>query len=66
MVLLSVDQLPSNCPDTHFSCKNKNCVTGDSLCNGNDDCGDGSDETIGCNGKLIKQFIASGMRPEII
>ena len=66
MVLLSLDQLPSNCPDTHFSCTNKKCVTGDSLCNGNNDCGDDSDETIGCNGRRIKQFIKNGMRYEII
>ena len=49
---LSVDQLPSNCPDTRFTCTNNNCVTGNSLCDGNDDCGDKSDETIGCKGRL--------------
>ena len=51
MSLLFVDQLKTNCPDNHFSCTNKKCVTGDSLCDGHDDCGDNSDETHGCEGR---------------
>ena len=46
----STEPLPSNCPENHFTCKNQKCVTGGYLCNGQDDCGDNSDETVGCTG----------------
>ena len=52
--LLYAGQMASNCPENHFSCINQKCVSGDSLCNGNNDCGDNSDETIGCKGKYNK------------
>lgn len=32
------------CTDTQFTCINRECVDLDKLCDGNDDCGDGSDE----------------------
>lgn len=35
-------------PETHFECRNKICVEEYLLCNGQDDCGDFSDE-IKCN-----------------
>ena len=43
----------SNCPKGHFLCTNKKCVNGLAMCDGNDDCGDNSDETTGCTGKLF-------------
>ena len=48
------DKLSSSCPENHFTCLNLKCVTGDSMCDGDDDCGDNSDETIGCQGKVNK------------
>ena len=45
--------LPSNCPPTHFVCTNRRCRNPSTMCDGIDDCGDNSDESIGCNGKLI-------------
>ena len=53
MVIIFSEQLPSNCPQTHFLCANKKCVNGYTLCDGLDDCGDRSDETTGCNGRKI-------------
>ena len=44
--------MASNCPENRFECTNQRCVTGDSLCDGQDDCGDNSDETVGCKGQL--------------
>ncbi|KAG7175791.1 low-density lipoprotein receptor-like isoform X2 [Homarus americanus] len=35
----------SQCPATHFTCENKQCVRGYLRCNGRNDCRDGSDET---------------------
>ena len=51
MDIIHAAQLESNCPKSHFVCANKKCVSGLLLCNGYDDCGDRSDETIGCTGR---------------
>ena len=53
------ERLLPNCPKNHFTCTNKNCVPGYTVCDGNDTCGDGSDEdeTVGCNGKKTKYNI---------
>ena len=57
------EPLLPNCPDTHFTCTNKNCVSGNTVCDNIfdcdercnfdnvTDCEDKSDEEIGCNGK---------------
>ena len=44
------EPLPSNCDLSHFECSNKRCIHGYLLCDGTNDCGDNSDETLGCNG----------------
>ena len=44
-------KLPSLCPLNHFQCSNGKCLKPHFMCNGNDDCGDESDEKLGCQGK---------------
>ena len=46
------ENLPSNCPVNFFTCSNKKCRSPAAMCDGIDDCGDNSDESIGCNGML--------------
>ncbi|XP_058472794.1 apical endosomal glycoprotein [Solea solea] len=36
--------LPQECPATMLRCKNEGCVTQQQVCDGSDDCGDGTDE----------------------
>ena len=38
------------CPSSTFKCRNKRCVKISSTCDGVNDCGDNSDETIPCAG----------------
>ena len=45
------------CPETTFRCQNKRCVFQSRVCDGNDDCGDSSDEIIGCSGKKSFKLI---------
>ena len=46
----STEKLSSNCPSSYFLCSNKKCQSPSTMCDGVNDCGDSSDETIGCNG----------------
>lgn len=40
----------SCCSTGYFECNNLNCITSSNVCNGNDDCGDNSDESyLSCN-----------------
>ncbi|CAL4068032.1 unnamed protein product [Meganyctiphanes norvegica] len=36
------------CPVSEYTCDNLRCIPRDRVCNGRDDCGDGSDEKPGC------------------
>ena len=36
------------CPDDEFTCNNKNCIGEMLKCDGQDDCGDNTDEEEGC------------------
>ena len=38
------------CPKNNFLCANDNCLAASVLCDGNDDCGDNSDESTMCSG----------------
>ena len=50
LTLLIIDPLAANCDSSHFQCINKRCIHAYLLCDGSDDCGDNSDESLGCNG----------------
>ena len=41
---------PYSCPKEEFLCANKKCVEASNICDGNDDCGDNSDENTICSG----------------
>ena len=45
--------MESNCHRKHFKCNNKRCAKASLVCDGKNDCGDNSDETVGCTGKLV-------------
>ena len=47
MILKLIDQ----CPLDHFQCLNQRCVPNSVVCNGENDCGDYTDESEGCSGK---------------
>ena len=36
----------NSCPKNQFTCSNKRCVASIKTCDGNDDCGDDSDEIL--------------------
>ena len=36
----------ATCSDTEFRCRDTRCIAYSKVCNGNDDCGDGSDELV--------------------
>lgn len=40
------------CPLNHFRCFNQRCVPNNLVCNGNNDCGDYTDESEGCFGNI--------------
>ena len=42
------NEIADTCPLNYFRCRNRRCVPTSRICNGNDDCGDGTDETDGC------------------
>ena len=39
---------PKKCPENHFKCSNDKCVPNVWVCDGDNDCGDGSDERDDC------------------
>ena len=49
------------CPTNHFSCKNKNCISRAWVCDGDNDCGDNSDEMENCDSRicLVDEFRCS-------
>ena len=40
----------ASCEHDHFLCANDECVAASYMCDGNDDCGDNSDESTICSG----------------
>ena len=53
---LSCTTAAEECKDQFFSCANNKCVRESWVCDGDDDCGDGSDEICG---KLSTTFTSS-------
>ena len=47
----------NSCPKNQFTCSNNRCIAANRTCDGNDDCGDDSDEVLNCGGK-DQSFIA--------
>lgn len=47
---------PSTCGINDFQCKNKQCISNEYKCDGDNDCGDGSDEDVSKNGPCCKNF----------
>lgn len=45
----------SDCKSAHnrYLCKNQRCIFFNAVCNGKDDCGDGSDEGAGCKYDIL-------------
>lgn len=55
----SSDEINCKCPDNEFRCNNGMCIMKDWLCDGIDDCLDGSDEIVSncrgrCNGRSFR------------
>ena len=47
----------TGCPDGEFKCDNYACTSNKNLCDGVDNCGDGSDEAPAlCNGEWYRGF----------
>lgn len=49
------------CGAERFKCRNYNCIFESQLCDGIDDCGDGSDE-ISCEFRVNKMFTECSMK----
>lgn len=43
----------NSCPKNQFTCSNKRCVASKKTCDGNDDCGDDSDEILRDCGGIV-------------
>ena len=52
-VVIIVALMDSNCHPKHFKCNNKECINASLVCDDKNDCGDNSDETIGCFGMVV-------------
>ena len=48
---------PGICQNDNFLCANDKCLEASYMCDGNDDCGDNSDESTICSGN-INRFIS--------
>ena len=53
MYLLSTDPGFSTCQDNEFKCLNNKCIQSDLKCDGEDNCGDNSDEGYVCKGNVL-------------
>lgn len=46
-----------SCSDDEFTCLNGECIKNTWLCDGQPDCLDASDETVGCGSKVSRTFL---------
>ena len=51
--ILNIWFLDVVCEEHEFKCDNYKCIHAAAKCDGNDDCGDNSDETDECHGNFI-------------
>ena len=49
-IILALDR---ECTKNEYSCKNHKCIPKALKCNGKNDCGDNSDETMDCIGRIL-------------
>ena len=54
------------CPREKFLCSNEKCLNASRLCDGNNDCGDNSDEGTVCTGDYVDCTLYNYLRKSLL